>query len=51
MQAGDLFVVPRGLEHKPVADQECRIIVIEPRGVKNTGDAGGDRTADNDVWV
>jgi mannose-6-phosphate isomerase-like protein (cupin superfamily) len=51
MQAGDLFVVPRGMEHKPVADTECRILIIEPRGVKNTGNAGGERTAENDLWV
>ena len=51
MQAGDLFVVPRGVEHRPVAEDECRIIVIEPRGVANTGDAGGDRTVENDIWI
>jgi mannose-6-phosphate isomerase-like protein (cupin superfamily) len=51
LKTGDLFVVPKGVEHKPVAENECKIIVIEPRGVKNTGNAGGDRTANNDVWV
>jgi mannose-6-phosphate isomerase-like protein (cupin superfamily) len=49
--AGELFVVPRGVEHKPVAAEECRILLIEPRGVVNTGDAGGELTAQGDVWV
>jgi mannose-6-phosphate isomerase-like protein (cupin superfamily) len=51
MKAGEMFVVPKGVEHKPVALKECRIMVIEPRGVVNTGDTGGELTADNDVWV
>ena len=51
LQAGEMFVVPRGVEHKPVAETECRIMLIEPRGTLNTGDAGGTRTAPNDVWV
>ncbi|HEV3017538.1 MAG TPA: cupin domain-containing protein [Burkholderiaceae bacterium] len=49
--AGEMFVVPRGLEHKPYAEGEVRLLLIEPRGVRNTGDQGGDRTAPNDVWV
>ncbi|MGD2068796.1 MAG: cupin domain-containing protein [Gemmatimonadota bacterium] len=49
--AGELFVVPRGVEHRPVAAEECHILMVEPRGVRNTGDAGGERTVENDVWV
>ena len=49
--AGELFVVPKGVEHKPYAAKEVKLILIEPRGVLNTGDAGGERTARNDVWV
>jgi mannose-6-phosphate isomerase-like protein (cupin superfamily) len=49
--AGELYVVPRGVEHKPVAERECRVLLIEPRGVVNTGDAGGALTAENDQWV
>ena len=49
--AGELFVVPRGVEHKPCAEREVKLLLIEPRGVVNTGDAGGERTAENDVWV
>lgn len=51
LSEGDMFVVPRGVEHKPSADRECLVMVVEPRGVVNTGDAGGERTAPNDVWV
>ncbi|CAD7839328.1 MAG: Mannose-6-phosphate isomerase [Olavius algarvensis Delta 4 endosymbiont] len=51
LAAGEMFVVPRGVEHKPLAAKECRILVIEPRGVVNTGDVGGDLTAENDIWV
>ena len=46
-----MFVVPKGVEHKPVADLECHVMLVEPRGVVNTGDAGGALTAKNDVWV
>jgi mannose-6-phosphate isomerase-like protein (cupin superfamily) len=48
---GEMFVVPRGVEHKPCAAAEVKLLLIEPRGVLNTGDAGGDRTAALDVWI
>ena len=51
LAAGEMFVVPKGVQHKPLAAEECRILVIEPRGVVNTGEAGGDLTAENDVWI
>lgn len=51
LSAGEMFVVPRGVEHKPVAEQECHLLLIEPRGVRNTGDAGGALTAEGDVWI
>jgi mannose-6-phosphate isomerase-like protein (cupin superfamily) len=51
LTAGEMFVVSKGVEHKPVAPNECKMMVIEPRGVINTGDAGGTLTANNDVWV
>jgi mannose-6-phosphate isomerase-like protein (cupin superfamily) len=43
--AGELFVVPRGVEHCPRADRETAALLIEPRGVVNTGEAGGSLTA------
>jgi mannose-6-phosphate isomerase-like protein (cupin superfamily) len=49
--AGEMFVVPKGVEHKPYAEDEVKLLLIEPRGVLNTGHAGGERTAENDVWV
>jgi mannose-6-phosphate isomerase-like protein (cupin superfamily) len=43
---GELFVVPRGVEHRPKADEEAHVLLIEPRGTVNTGDAGGELTAE-----
>lgn len=51
LQAGELYVVPKGVEHKPYAAQEVKIMLIEPRGVLNTGDESDERTAENDVWI
>ncbi len=51
LRAGDLYVVPRGVEHRPVAEEECRALVLEPAGTVNTGDAGGERTAPSDRWI
>jgi mannose-6-phosphate isomerase-like protein (cupin superfamily) len=51
LTAGELFVVPRGVEHKPRASSECKVMLIEPAGTVNTGDAGGDLTAPNGVWI
>ncbi|HET8942952.1 MAG TPA: cupin domain-containing protein [Rudaea sp.] len=51
LRAGELFVVPKGVEHKPRADNECKILLVEPRGVVNTGGHGGAMTAPNDVWA
>ncbi|HTC31501.1 MAG TPA: cupin domain-containing protein [Candidatus Acidoferrum sp.] len=51
VNAGEMFVVPKGVEHKPYAEQEVKLMLIEPRGVVNTGDAASGRTAPNDVWI
>ena len=48
---GEMFVVGKGIEHKPYAEREVKMLLIEPRGVPNTGGAGGERTAQNDVWI
>ena len=48
---GEMFVVPKGVEHKPFAAREVKLMLIEPKGVVNTGDAGGEMTAKNDVWI
>ena len=51
LKQGEMFVVPKGLEHKPVAEQECHILLVEPAGTVNTGDVVNERTAANDVWI
>ena len=51
LDAGEMYVVPKGVEHRPVAVDECQIMIVEPKGVVNTGDAEGELTADNDVWI
>ena len=51
LNEGEMYVVPKGVEHKPFAENECKVLLVEPRGVVNTGDAEGDLTADNDVWI
>lgn len=48
---GQLCVVPRGVEHRPRAETECHILLVEPAGTPNTGDAGGERSAPNDAWI
>jgi len=52
LNPGELYVVPRGVEHKPCAEREVKLLLIEPRNVRNTGDSeAGQRTAPNDVWI
>lgn len=51
LNAGELYVVPKGVQHRPFAHDECRVMLIEPRGVVNTGDSESDLTASNDVWI
>ncbi|MBA2732834.1 MAG: cupin domain-containing protein [Acidobacteria bacterium] len=51
LKAGEVFVVPKGVEHKPVAESECKIMLIEPSGTVNTGEAGGHLTAEDNVWI
>lgn len=51
LKQGELFVVPMGAEHKPFAEKECEIMLVEPAGTKNTGDKGSDLTAEDNVWI
>jgi mannose-6-phosphate isomerase-like protein (cupin superfamily) len=51
LREGEMLVVPKGVRHKPYAEAECKVMLVEPRGVVNTGDTGDELTADNDVWV
>ena len=51
LSEGEMFVVPKGVEHKPCAKNECKILVVEPRGVINTGDVKGELTIHKETWV
>ncbi len=51
LEPGEMFIIPKGVEHRPVAKNECNMMLVEPKGVINTGDAGSQLTAENDVWV
>ena len=51
LNEGELFVVPKGVEHRPVADEECHAMLIEPKGLTNTGDVESDLTAPDDQWI
>lgn len=51
LESGEMFVVPKGREHRPVAREECKLMLIEPRGVVNTGDVVSNLTAEDNNWV
>ena len=48
---GEMIIVPKGVNHKPIAEDECLVMLVEPRGVVNTGEKVSDYTAPNDVWI
>ena len=48
---GELCVIPKGVEHKPAAENECQILMVEPAGTLNTGDTGGERTIEETEWI
>ena len=51
LNSGEMIVVQKADQHKPFATEECKVLIIEPRGIVNTGDSGGNLTADNDIWI
>lgn len=51
VEEGECFIVPKGVQHKPVADKEVWCLLIEKAGTLNTGDSGGDRTVSNEEWI
>lgn len=51
LNEGDLYVVPKGVEHKPYAEEECHILLIEPAGTINTGNVVNEKTAPDPAWV
>ena len=51
LQQGEMLVVPKGVEHKPFVERECSLMLVEPAGTINTGNAGGELTAPNNEWI
>ena len=51
LDAGEMIVVPKGRRHRPFAKEEAKIMLVEPKGVVNTGDIESDLTALNDQWI
>jgi mannose-6-phosphate isomerase-like protein (cupin superfamily) len=51
LTAGEMVGIPKGVEHKPCAAEECKILLIEPAGTLNTGDAGGELTKTDLEWI
>jgi mannose-6-phosphate isomerase-like protein (cupin superfamily) len=49
--AGEMFVIPKGMEHKPFAEKECHILLIEPVGTINTGNLINDMTVQDNIWI
>jgi mannose-6-phosphate isomerase-like protein (cupin superfamily) len=50
LEAGEMLVVPRGVEHRPVAEGEAKVLLFEPDSTLNTGVAGGELTAEAE-WI
>ena len=48
---GDLYVVPKGIDHKPVAEKECKLMLVELKGTKNTGSETHKLTAEDNQWI
>jgi len=51
LNEGEMYVVPKGVQHKPFAEEECHILLVEPAGLVNTGDQESELTAPDDVWI
>jgi len=51
LREGEFLIVPRGVEHRPVAEREAHVLLLEPASTINTGDAGGPRTVAQPEWI
>ena len=51
LNEGEMFVVPKGVEHKPAAEQECHIMLVEPAGTVNTSNVVDEKTALHNDWI
>jgi len=51
LSKGDLYVVPKGIDHKPVAEKECKLMLVELKGTKNTGSETHKLTSEDNQWI
>ena len=51
LSKGDLYVVPKGMDHKPVAEKECKLMLVELKGTKNTGSETHKLTSEDNQWI
>ncbi|MBI3508703.1 MAG: cupin domain-containing protein [Chlamydiia bacterium] len=51
LTAGEFFIVPKGVEHLPYAEEEAHVLLFEPKAVINTGEASSDKTVENPEWL
>jgi mannose-6-phosphate isomerase-like protein (cupin superfamily) len=51
LKSGEMYVIPRGIEHTTSAENECQVMLVETAGTINTGNAGGARTAADGMWI
>ena len=51
LDEGELVIIPKGVEHMPVAPEEVHVMLIEPKGTLNTGNVQGDKTVANLEWI
>ena len=51
LNSGEIFIIKKGVRHKPFSTKECKLLIIEPKGVINTGDSKNSLTAKNDIWI
>ena len=51
LKAGEMYVVPKGVEHKPFAEKECKVLLVEPAGTINTGSTESEMTAEDNIWI
>ena len=51
LEEGEFFIVPRGVEHKPVAEKEAHVLLFEPKSALNTGNVRNERTVENLKWI
>jgi mannose-6-phosphate isomerase-like protein (cupin superfamily) len=51
LEEGEMVIIPRGVEHMPVAEEEAHVLLLEPKSTVNTGNAGGERTVAAPEWI